>query len=71
MARLKESFTFPLENRLQSSGEMVCEKPRAGITSEMHSRGEPQTAGACLFAGVNILFRCDKAPIDKISVLSH
>lgn len=36
LARLKETFTLPLENRLQSPGEMVCEKARAGIAGEMN-----------------------------------
>jgi len=38
----KETFTFPLENRLLSPGEMVCEKARVGITSEMSIQSEPQ-----------------------------
>lgn len=40
---LKETFTFPLENRLQSPREMRCEKARVGITGEMNVQSEPQT----------------------------
>lgn len=35
VARLRETFSFPLENRLQSPRETACDKIRAGVASEM------------------------------------
>lgn len=38
----KETFSFPLENRVQSPREMACVKITAGITGEMSIQSELQ-----------------------------